>query len=337
METTEFKIEEVLFKLGNSADGFRERWSAYILSLQRIICEALEKTDGKARFQTEAWARKANDPHHENEGGGGKTNIITGGHIFEKGGVNTSIVYGLVSEKMRQQLGMDGHKWFACGLSLVLHPFNPFVPTTHANWRYFELYDDAGVLLDRWFGGGADLTPYYLFEEDARHFHNTYKMAMQPFGASLYPTYKTWCDNYFNNAHRGFEMRGIGGIFYDHLKPGEATDTHPVGMNLEQLFAFQKASADQFLHSYLPIVQRRAELPFNADQKYWQEIRRGRYVEFNLIHDRGTLFGLKTNGRTESILMSLPPTVRFDYNYQPAKDSPEEQLLAVCKTPRNWA
>jgi len=300
---------------------FRERWINYIHSLQDHICSALEAVDGKARFREDRWEREG--------GGGGKTRVIADGDVFEKGGVNTSVVSGEVSDIMRQQLKIDGAKWFACGLSMVIHPSNPFVPTTHANWRYFELYDENDNVIDCWFGGGADLTPYYLFEEDARHFHATLKKACDPFGEEIYPKYKKWCDEYFNNAHRGIETRGIGGVFYDHLKPTAEMDT-------EKLFAFQQANGNCFTDAYIPIVEKRKNTPYTAENKFWQEIRRGRYVEFNLIHDRGTIFGLKTNGRTESILMSLPPTVRFVYDYQPAPGSEEEKLLRVCQHPVEW-
>lgn len=341
-------LKNIVNNLASTTDGFRNRWIDYILALQNTICAELEKADGKAVFQIDEWQRnQTNIPGQEKkqedaahlDGGGGSTRIITQGNIFEKGGVNTSVVYGKVSDQMRQQLGIEADQWFACGLSLVLHPFNPFVPTTHANWRYFELYDESGEIINRWFGGGADLTPYYLFEEDARHFHHTLKNAMQPFGENLYNTYKKNCDQYFNNAHRGFEMRGIGGVFYDHLQPASLPKDakNPANMDLEKLFAFQRAGGDQFLNAYLPIVKKRKDRPYDDQQKYWQEIRRGRYVEFNLIHDRGTLFGLKTNGRTESILMSLPPTVRFDYNFQPTVGSEEWKLLQACKEPRDWA
>jgi coproporphyrinogen III oxidase len=211
----------------------------------------------------------------------------------------------------------------------VIHPVNPYVPTTHANWRYFELYDEAGNVCDRWFGGGADLTPYYLFEEDARHFHQSFRSAMDPFGPDYYPRFKKWCDEYFVNKHRDNEMRGIGGVFYDHLRPADNADAL-------RLFEFQQANGNAFLPAYLPIVERRMGTPYNEKQREWQEIRRGRYVEFNLIYDRGTLFGLKTNGRTESILISLPPRARWGYNNQPASGSPEAILLDACKHPRNW-
>ena len=300
---------------------FRDRWIGYIYGLQDRICETLEQMDGKAVFLTDEWDRDG--------GGGGRTRVISGGRVFEKGGVNTSVVWGKVNDAMRTQLKLDGAKWFACGLSLVIHPVNPYVPTTHANWRYFELYDEAGCVTDRWFGGGSDLTPYYLFAADARHFHSTFRDAMDPFGKERYPAYKHWCDEYFVNKHRGDEMRGIGGVFYDHLRPVDEADA-------ERLFAFQQANGNSFLAAYMPIVEKRKDMPYGEREVEWQEIRRGRYVEFNLIHDRGTLFGLKTSGRTESILMSLPPRARWGYNYQPAEGSPEAELLDACKHPRDW-
>ena len=310
---------EGLYKTGTR--DFRDRWIGYIYGLQDRICEALEQVDGTAVFLTDEWDREG--------GGGGRTRVISGGKVIEKGGVNTSVVWGKVNDAMRTQLKLDGARWFACGLSLVIHPLNPYVPTTHANWRYFELYDEAGYVTDRWFGGGSDLTPYYLFSADARHFHQTFRDAMDPFGKERYPAYKRWCDEYFVNKHRGDEMRGIGGVFYDHLRPVDEADA-------EQLFAYQQANGNAFLPAYMPIVEKRKALPYGDREVEWQEIRRGRYVEFNLIHDRGTLFGLKTSGRTESILMSLPPRARWGYNYQPAEGSPEAELLDACRHPRNW-
>jgi coproporphyrinogen III oxidase len=301
--------------------NIKEDWIEYIEALQNRICTALETNDGKSKFIEDEWQRP--------EGGGGKTRVISDGKLFEKGGVNTSVVFGNVSEAMKTQLKIDGAKWFACGLSLVLHPFNPFAPTVHCNYRMFELYNEKDEVIDRWFGGGTDLTPYYLFEEDARHFHQAYKNACDEFDFSFYPTFKRNCDDYFVNTHRNNERRGIGGIFYDYQKPSEDRDVN-FWMN------FSKACGDAFLPAYLPIVEKRKNSSFTVAQKHWQEIRRGRYVEFNLIHDRGTLFGLKTNGRTESILMSLPPTVRFEYNYQPQKGTEEEKLLQVCLHPREW-
>ena len=302
---------------------FRGRWIDYIHGLQNSICAGLEAADGKARFEEEEWSRA------EGRGGGGITRIIANGNVFEKGGVNTSVVYGAVTDKMRTHLKMDGAKWFACGLSLVLHPVNPFVPTVHANWRYFELYDDQDNVAERWFGGGSDLTPYYLFEEDAIHFHRTLKEAIDPFGDQLYNAYKKQCDDYFVNHHRNDERRGIGGVFYDHLRPENDEAA-------ENLFRFQQANGNSFLEAYVPIVNKRKDSAYNSEHKHWQEIRRGRYVEFNLIHDRGTIFGLKTNGRTESILMSLPPTVRFEYNYQPVPGSEEDKLWQACLHPKEW-
>ena len=300
--------------------NFKEQFADYIHSLQDTICAGLEGVDGKAKFIEDKWERP--------EGGGGKTRVIAGGNVFEKGGVNTSIVHGPLPEAMQQSFKVPESNFYACGLSLVIHPVNPFVPTVHANWRYFELYDKAGERLDSWFGGGSDLTPNYIFEEDARHFHNTLKNAMDPFGVELYPEYKKHCDEYFVNKHRADEMRGIGGVFYDYLRPKDNEDE-------QRLFAFQHANGNSFLDAYLPIVEKRKDIPYTEQEVEWQEIRRGRYVEFNLVHDRGTLFGLKTNGRTESILMSLPPRARWYYNYQPAEGSKEAEMVKYLK-PREW-
>lgn len=299
----------------------KESWITYIHTLQDRICTALEIADGKARFHEDKWERA--------EGGGGRTRVIANGNVFEKGGVNTSVVFGDVTEAMRTQLKIDGAKWFACGLSLVLHPVNPFVPTVHCNYRMFELYDEQDKVKDRWFGGGTDLTPYYLIDEDAEHFHKTYKLVCDRFDASFYPLFKKECDDYFVNRHRNNERRGIGGIFYDYRRPDENKD-------VQFWMDFGKACGDAFTEAYVPLVEKRKHTPFTEAQKHWQEIRRGRYVEFNLVHDRGTIFGLKTNGRIESILMSLPPTVRFEYNYQPERGSDEDKLLQVCLCPREW-
>jgi coproporphyrinogen III oxidase len=306
-----------------ATNEFRLKWIHYIYQQQEKICSVLSEEDGKEIFATDEWARA------EGKGGGGITRTIANGNIIEKGGVNTSIVYGKVTDKMRTHLKIEGSKWFACGLSLVIHPVNPYVPTVHANWRYFELYDEEGNVTDRWFGGGTDLTPYYLFEEDAKHFHHTLKNSMDQFGSDRYPKYKKWCDEYFANKHRNNEMRGIGGVFYDHLRPADEAEA-------EELLKFQQANCNVFLEAYLPIVKKRKDIPYAAREIDWQEIRRGRYVEFNLIHDRGTLFGLKTNGRTESILMSLPPRARWIYNYEPEPGSEEDKLLQVCLQPVDW-
>jgi coproporphyrinogen III oxidase len=307
---------------------FRDKWIDFIHELQNNICTALEAVDGKAKFVEDIWQRKPDE-----KGGGGKTRVISGGNVFEKGGVNTSAVHGELSGKMREVLHIPltspSKNWFACGLSLVIHPYNPFVPTVHCNYRYFELTDDDGNITDCWFGGGTDLTPYYLFEEDAKHFHQTYKNVCDEFDEKFYPLFKKYCDDYFVNTHRNDERRGIGGIFYDHRKPDEIH-------NLDFWFNFSKACGNAFVDAYVPITEKRKNSPFTIDHKHWQEIRRGRYVEFNLLHDRGTLFGLKSNGRTESILMSLPPTVRFEYDYQPLKGTPEADLVEVCLRPRKW-
>jgi coproporphyrinogen III oxidase len=300
----------------------REDWIHFIRLLQDKICTALELEDGAGRFHEDQWVRP--------EGGGGRSRIISNGQVFEKGGVNISEVFGEVTDPMRNQLGIEGERWLAAGLSLVLHPENPFVPTVHANYRYFELYNDKNEIIDRWFGGGTDLTPYYLIEEDASHFHQTYMKICDQYDPGLYPEFKKNCDQYFVNRHRNNERRGIGGIFYDYQRP-DVKKQDSFWMN------FAKDCGEGFLSAYLPIVQRRKMNLFSKEQKYWQEIRRGRYVEFNLIHDRGTLFGLKTNGRVESILMSLPPTVRFDYDHHPAEGSPEYNLLQACLFPREWA
>jgi len=296
-------------------------WISFIHQLQNDICTALEVTDGKAKFFEEKWERAG--------GGGGITRVISNGNIFEKGGVNTSVVFGKVTDQMRRQLNMDGDSWFACGLSLVIHPLNPFVPTVHCNYRYFELYNAEENIINCWFGGGTDLTPYYLFTEDAKHFHQTYKDICDQFDKSFYPVMKKECDDYFVNHHRNSERRGIGGIFYDHQKPNEKHD-------IDFWFNFSKTCGYAFNDSYISIVEKRKKIVFNKQHKYWQEIRRGRYVEFNLIHDRGTLFGLKSDGRTESILMSLPPIVRFEYDYQPQPNTPEAELLNICLQPKDW-
>ena len=298
----------------------KEAFNDYIAGLQLTICNALEKADGLAVFHQDKWTRP--------EGGGGLSCVISDGNVFEKGGVNTSAVFGKLPEAMQQAFEVGESRFFACGLSLVIHPVNPFVPTVHANWRYFELYNNDSQKIDSWFGGGSDLTPYYMFEEDGRHFHSTLKNAMDPFGKNWYPKCKQHCDEYFVNKHRNNEARGIGGVFYDYLRPRDQNEA-------EMLFAFQQANGNAFLPAYLPIVERRKDLQYGEAQRKWQEIRRGRYVEFNLIHDRGTLFGLKTNGRTESILMSLPPRARWEYNYQPEPGSPEAKTVEMLK-PREW-
>ena len=298
----------------------KEQFVNYILNLQDQITSTLEQLDGKASFQEDNWKRP--------EGGGGRTRVIENGNIFEKGGVNTSQVHGELPEAMQKYFGVEDANFFACGLSLVLHPKSPMVPTVHANWRYFEMYDTEGNIVDQWFGGGQDLTPYYLFDEDATHFHQTCKTACDAHDADFYPKYKARCDEYFYNAHRN-EGRGIGGLFFDYCK---ATSER----SMQDWYNFVTTVGDSFLEAYVPIVERRKDTAFAKEQKDWQEVRRGRYVEFNLVHDKGTLFGLKTNGRIESILMSLPPVVQWKYDYHPAPGSEEERLIKVLQQPKEW-
>ncbi|NJY61563.1 oxygen-dependent coproporphyrinogen oxidase [Salinimicrobium sp. CDJ15-81-2] len=298
----------------------KEKFYAYIQNLQDRITANLEAIDGEAVFREDLWARE--------EGGGGRTRVIENGAVFEKGGVNISKVYGPLAPAMQKHFGVGDVDFFACGLSLVLHPVNPMVPTVHANWRYFEMYDKSGNTVDSWFGGGQDLTPYYLFEEDATHFHRICKAACDRHDPQFYRDFKNKCDKYFYNSHRG-EARGIGGLFFDYLKPSEEKSA-------EDWYAFVTEVGDSFLEAYLPIVEKRKDLPYKEEQRNWQEIRRGRYVEFNLVHDKGTLFGLKTNGRIESILMSLPPHVQWVYDHHPEPGSEEEKLVRVLENPRSW-
>ncbi|MBX9888557.1 MAG: oxygen-dependent coproporphyrinogen oxidase [Flavobacteriaceae bacterium] len=305
----------------------KNKFFTYIQNLQDTIVAGLEAVDGQAKFKEDLWERP--------EGGGGRTRVIENGNVFEKGGVNISAVHGKLPEAMQKMFGVGEADFFACGLSLVLHPKNPMVPTVHANWRYFEMYDTSTELstgprkvIQQWFGGGQDLTPYYLFEEDAVHFHQTCKTACDKHNPAFYPKYKKQCDTYFWNAHRN-EARGIGGLFFDYCK---ATDE----MIMENWFNFVSEVGNSFLQAYVPIVEKRKELTYTPEQKTWQEIRRGRYVEFNLVHDKGTLFGLKTNGRIESILMSLPPHVQWVYDHHPEAGSEEEKLVQVLENPRDW-
>ncbi|CAM1346633.1 oxygen-dependent coproporphyrinogen oxidase [Tenacibaculum crassostreae] len=298
----------------------KEQFYAYIQQLQDTITSKLEEVDGKAKFQEDLWKRT--------EGGGGRTRVIENGNIFEKGGVNISAVHGELPEVLRKQFGVESGDFFACGLSLVIHPKNPFVPTVHANWRYFEMYDGEGNIVTQWFGGGQDLTPYYLFEEDAVHFHSVCKEACDKHHSDFYPKFKETCDTYFWNAHRN-EARGLGGLFFDYLKETEE-------FSMQGRYDFVTEVGNSFLNSYVPIVERRKNIAYTQEHKDWQEVRRGRYVEFNLVHDRGTLFGLKTNGRIESILMSLPPTVQWIYNHHPEEGSEEAKLLKVLAKPKNW-
>ncbi|BFP40972.1 oxygen-dependent coproporphyrinogen oxidase [Flavobacteriaceae bacterium GF1] len=298
----------------------KDNFYNYIQGLQDTITSKLEAVDGKAKFQEDLWKRP--------EGGGGRTRVIENGNIFEKGGVNISAVHGALPQSMQTYFGVKDADFFACGLSLVLHPKNPFVPTVHANWRYFEMYDKVGAIVDQWYGGGQDLTPYYLFEEDAEHFHAVCKKACDTHGRDFYAQYKKRCDDYFWNTHRN-EARGVGGLFFDYLKADQSKD-------MNAWYSFVTEVGNSFLDAYIPIVLKRKNLGYSQQHRDWQEIRRGRYVEFNLVHDKGTLFGLRTNGRIESILMSLPPHVQWRYDHQPETGSAEAKLLEVLKNPKEW-
>lgn len=294
----------------------------YLLGLQQRICERFAGLDGTT-FASDAWEKPAGSPL----GGGGITRILEGGELLERAGVGFSHVLGqaLPPSATAQRPELAGRRFEAMGVSLVFHPRNPHVPTVHMNVRFFvaQLEGSADVW---WFGGGTDLTPYYPTEEDARHFHSTCRRALQPFGEDVYPRYKRWCDQYFFIKHRN-EPRGIGGVFFD--------DLHEPGF--QQSFALMRAVGDAFIDAYQPIVERRRSTPYGEREREFQAYRRGRYVEFNLVYDRGTLFGLQSGGRTESILMSLPPTVRWKYDYQPEAGTAEAQLYSEFLRPRDWA
>jgi len=316
----------------------RSRAKALLMGLQDSIFSGLASLDGGADFEEQSWERP--------EGGGGRSRVMKDGRVFEQGGVNFSEVEGerLPPSILSQRPEAEGHRWFATGTSMVLHPRNPYVPTVHLNYRYFE----AGPVW--WFGGGADLTPYYPFLEDARHFHRTLKGACDAVDPAYYTVFKPWCDEYFFLKHRG-ETRGVGGIFYDYQDPGgvlykggdpegpaaaASAAVGPLHQNWEQLFALASACGNAFLPSYVPIVERRHGLDWGDVERQFQLYRRGRYVEFNLVFDRGTIFGLQTNGRTESILMSLPPLVRWEYGYTAAEGSREALLTELFTRPQNW-
>ncbi len=294
----------------------RKKMIAMVQRTQDEICAAIEEREDVS-FHEDTWEREG--------GGGGKTRVIQNGSIFEKAGVNFSEVYGTLSPQAAKEMGggqdSDDLSFFATGISLVMHPHNPFVPTVHANFRYFERGDGSSW----WFGGGADLTPSYLFEEDAIHFHKTFKDACDRHDPAYFPKYKKWCDEYFYIKHRN-ESRGVGGIFFDNHKAPDQ----------EGAFAFTEECAGAFLPSFLPILDRRIGSEFTKEEKEWQQIRRGRYVEFNLVYDRGTKFGLNTAGRIESILMSLPLTSRWEYSHLPEEGTREAELRKVLMTPRDW-
>ncbi|WP_018144654.1 MULTISPECIES: oxygen-dependent coproporphyrinogen oxidase [unclassified Thioalkalivibrio] len=295
-----------------------ERVIDYLQGLQDRICQGLEGLDGRARFEEDAWERPA--------GGGGRTRVLREGAVFEQAGVNFSHVMGdnLPASATAHRPEMAGRSFQATGVSLVIHPHNPFVPTSHANVRFF-IAEKPGEDPIWWFGGGFDLTPYYGFDEDCTHWHRTAEAACRPFGEHLYPAHKKWCDEYFHLKHRD-EPRGVGGLFFDDFSEG----------GFEHAFGYMQSVGNAYLDAYAPIVERRRATDFGERERQFQLYRRGRYVEFNLVYDRGTLFGLQSGGRTESILMSLPPLVRWEYNYQPAPGTPEAELYERYLKPRDW-
>jgi len=295
--------------------SLKARARAFFGELQVDICAALESADGKARFRSDAWDLEGGDAA---EPGGGVSRVLSGGRVFEKAGVNVADVRGRLTDRLAERLGVPAQEFAATGLSAVIHPLSPHVPTVHMNVRYLEMPQRS------WFGGGTDLTPYYLVAEDAVHFHGTLRTVCARHDPSYYARFKKACDEYFFVRHRG-EARGIGGIFFDYLSERP-----------EETFAFVQDVGRSFIDGYLPIVDRRKDAPWGDRERHWQLVRRGRYVEFNLIHDRGTLFGLETGGRTESILMSLPPLVRWVYDLRPQPGSPEEALVDALQTPREW-
>lgn len=293
----------------SETEPLRHRVAAWVERTQEEIIAALERLDGGAAFARDRWQRPG--------GGGGLTAVLRDGALFEQAGVNRSAVWGELSAAAVARMGGAESAFYATGVSLVLHPRSPMVPTVHANFRYFERGADA------WFGGGSDLTPYYVYEDDARHFHRTWKRACDAHDAAYYPRFKRWCDEYFYLPHRG-EMRGIGGIFFDDLRG-----------DLEKTFAFVRDCGAAFVPSYDPIARRRRDERYGERERAFQLYRRGRYVEFNLLYDRGTAFGLATNGRTESILMSLPPLARWEYAWAAEPGSREEEAVR-CLQPRDW-
>lgn len=291
---------------------------AFLLDLQNRICAGLAKLDGQATFVADSWTRA--------EGGGGTSRVLTQGAVFEQAGVNFSHVTGaaMPASATAHRPELAGRSFEAMGVSLVIHPNNPYIPTTHANVRFF-IAQKEGADPVWWFGGGFDLTPYYPFEEDVREWHQTSKDICAPFGDEVYPKYKKWCDEYFFLPHRN-ETRGVGGLFFDDLNQA----------GFDQSFSFMQAVGNGFLTAYAPIVERRKDTEFGERERQFQLYRRGRYVEFNLVYDRGTLFGLQTGGRTESILMSMPPLVRWQYGYTPEAGSHEADLYDNYLKPRDW-
>jgi len=290
----------------------------YLIHLQDSICDALAQEDGEMSFLEDAWQRK--------EGGGGRSRVLAEGDVFESAGINFSHVHGagLPASATAHRPELAGRGFQAMGVSLVIHPKNPYVPTSHANVRFF-VAEKEGATPVWWFGGGFDLTPYYPFEQDVVHWHSTARNACEPFGAEVYPRFKKWCDEYFYLKHRN-EPRGVGGLFFDDLNE----------WGFEQSFAFMQSVGNHYLEAYLPIVSRRKDIAYGERERDFQLYRRGRYVEFNLVYDRGTLFGLQTGGRTESILMSMPPLVKWRYNWQPQPGTPEAELYEKYLVPKDW-
>lgn len=295
-----------------------EQVKTYLLALQDTICAGLVAADGKGEFQEESWERPG--------GGGGRSRVMQQGAVLEQGGVGFSHVYGeqMPASATAHRPELAGRDFNACGVSLVMHPSNPYIPTSHANVRFF-IAEKEGADPVWWFGGGFDLTPFYPFDEDIKHWHQVAFDALQPFGDELYPKFKKWCDDYFWLKHRE-ETRGVGGLFFDDL------NDRP----FDESFAIMRAVGDAYLSAYLPIIERRKNTPYGEQERQFQLYRRGRYVEFNLVWDRGTLFGLQTGGRTESILMSMPPLARWEYGWQPEPGTPEARLYADYLRPRDW-
>ena len=296
---------------------FKDRVVAAYQQIQDQICKSLELADGKAKFEEEIWNRDG--------GGGGRTRIMQHGDVIEKGGVNFSAVHGKLPESVRKVFKVDSEDFFATGVSIVMHPNNPFVPIIHMNIRYFEMDNET-----RWFGGGIDLTPHYIIDTDARYFHHLLKNTCDEFDTSFYPKFKAHADDYFFIKHRE-ETRGVGGIFYDRLKPENT------GLSFDQILDFSIAVGNTFIPAYTELIDRNRDKEFDEKQQEWQYLRRSRYAEFNLVYDAGTKFGLETNGRIESILMSLPPMAKWIYNHQTLPDSEESYTLSKLKKGIEWA
>ena len=295
---------------------FKEKVAQSYRQIQDQICKGLENADGLGKFEEEMWEREG--------GGGGRTRIMQGGRVIDRGGVNFSAVHGKLPEQIKRSFGVEEDDFFATGVSIVIHPVNPWVPIIHMNIRYFELNEEV-----RWFGGGIDVTPHYIIEEDARFFHSYLKDVCDQSSSQFYPDFKSWADQYFYINHRK-ETRGIGGIFYDRLNPEKT------GLTFDKILEFSENVGNSFLPVYTELIKRNQDKPFTDNHKAWQAVRRGRYVEFNLVYDAGTKFGLETNGRIESILMSLPPQANWLYNYKPEQGSEEEKTLGLLKQGIDW-